>query len=93
MAALVLEAGRELSDLRADLLQHLPRYACPLFFRIVQKMELTGTFKYTKSTWRAQGIDPSLCTDIIFFDHPEKGAIVPLDGDLYSRIQRGEIRL
>ena len=93
MAALVLEEGGRLEDLRAGMMQRLPRYACPLFFRIVQEMDLTGTFKYSKSAWRSQGIDPSLVADTVFFDHPEKETLVPLDQDLYGQIQRGKIRL
>ena len=93
MAALVIEEGRRLEDLPAELLQRLPRYACPLFFRTVPAMDLTGTFKYSKSAWRKQGIDPSLCTDTIYIDHPEKGTLVQLDQDLYGQIQRSEIRL
>lgn len=93
MAALVLEEGRKVEDLRAELLQRLPRYALPLFFRIVPAMNLTGTFKYSKSAWRIQGMDPALCADVIYMDHPGKSTLVPLDQDLYRQIQRGEIRL
>ncbi|MGA8043192.1 MAG: long-chain-acyl-CoA synthetase [Terracidiphilus sp.] len=93
MAALVLEDGVHLQDLREAWRHRLPGYACPLFFRIVPAMDLTGTFKYSKSAWRKQGIDPSLCADDIYMDHPEKGTLVPMDQDLYGQIQRGEIRL
>jgi fatty-acyl-CoA synthase len=93
MAALVLEDGRRLEDLRAELQQCLPRYACPIFFRVVPEMDLTGTFKYSKSAWRKQGIDPILSTDSIYLDHPERSTLVPLDQDLYGQILRGEIRL
>ena len=93
MAALVIEEGTQLEDLRAELQQRLPRYACPIFFRVVPAMDLTGTFKYSTAAWRKQGIDPSLFTDTVLFDHPERETLVPLDQDLYGQIQRGEIRL
>ncbi len=93
MAALVLEQGRRLEDLRAELQLRLPRYACPIFFRVVPEMDLTGTFKYSKSAWRKQGIDPTLSTDAIYLDQADTHTVVPLDHELYSRILRGEIRL
>ena len=93
MAALVLEEGRRLEDLCAELQQRLPRYACPIFFRIVPAMDLTGTFKYSKAAWRKQGIDPTLCADAIYFEQPVMRTLVPLDQDLYGQILRGEIRL
>lgn len=93
VAALVLEEEMQLENLRVVLQQRLPRYACPVFFRVVQAMDLTGTFKYSKSAWRKQGIDPAVCTDAIYLDHPETRRLVPLDQDLYDQIQRGEIRL
>jgi fatty-acyl-CoA synthase len=93
MAALVMEPEVRLGDLRDFLLERLPRYACPILFRIANAMELTGTFKYSKSAWRSQGFAPCDPTDPIYFHHPEKGVIVRLDQDLYGRILQGEIRL
>lgn len=93
MAALVLEDGVHLHDLREAWRHRLPGYACPLFFRIVPAMDLTGTFKYSKSAWRKQGMDPSICADTLYMDHPEWNTLVPLDQALYGQIQRSEIRL
>ena len=38
--------------------QKLPKYAVPLFLRVVKQFEVTGTNKYTKHGLRTQGVDP-----------------------------------
>lgn len=93
MAALVLEGELNLLALRAHLINCLPEYACPLFLRLRSEMELTGTFKYTKTDLVRQGYDPLATGDVIYFNHPELEAFVQLDKSLYHRIQGGEIRL
>ena len=52
---------------------------------------LTGTFKYSKTELLREGYNPDLCADPLYFDNAEE--FVPLDGDLYRRIQAGEFRL
>ena len=56
-------------------------------------MEVTGTFKYTKTDLVRQGYDPAATSDTIYFNHPEREAFVRLDKALYDRIQAGQIRL
>ena len=93
MAALVLEGQLDLSAFRADLIKRLPGYACPLFLRIQKELELTGTFKYTKTGLASQGYDPSQTSDIIYFNHPERQAFIPLDRMLCEQIESGVIRI
>ncbi|CAO3598286.1 unnamed protein product [Absidia cylindrospora] len=47
----------DFKDLYAYLSRKLPKYAIPVFIRIVPSMELTGTFKQQKVEYRNQGID------------------------------------
>jgi fatty-acyl-CoA synthase len=93
MAALVIDGELDLSAFRADLISRLPGYACPLFLRIRNEMELTSTFKYTKTDLVRQGYDPSQSGDVIYFDHPENQAFVRLDGMLCERIESGQLRI
>jgi fatty-acyl-CoA synthase len=93
MATLVIEQEFDLPALRAHLINRLPPYARPLFLRIRNEMDVTGTFKYTKSDLARQGYDPAATADVLYFNHPERQAFVPLDQALYDRIQAGEIRL
>ncbi|MGA2133196.1 MAG: long-chain-acyl-CoA synthetase [Bryobacteraceae bacterium] len=93
MAALVAEPDIDLAALRAHLAGRLPQYARPLFLRMRNEMEITGTFKYTKTELVRQGYDPTITSDVVYFNDPERQAFVRLDRALFDRIQCGEIRL
>jgi fatty-acyl-CoA synthase len=91
MATLVAAGDLDLDALRSHLAKHLAAYARPLFLRIRQQMEVTGTFKYTKSELVRQGYNPAATSDAIYFNLPERQAFVRLDETLYARIQSGQI--
>jgi fatty-acyl-CoA synthase len=93
MAAIVAENLIDLSDLRNHLLNTLPAYARPAFLRIREDVEVTGTFKYSKTDLVRQGYDPSVTTDAIYFDNPASKAFERLDQSLFDRIQSGKIHL
>ncbi len=93
MAALVVENDLNLAAFRQHLISCLPFYARPLFLRLQDDIEVTGTFKYSKTHLVKQGYDPSATEDILYFSCPESGTFVPLDKPLYDRIQAGQIRL
>jgi fatty-acyl-CoA synthase len=93
MAALVIEDELDLVRFRQHLMGRLPAYARPLFLRIRDDIETTGTFKYSKTDLVRQGYDPIATTDVIYFDNPESGGYMRLDNALYDRIQIGKIRL
>jgi fatty-acyl-CoA synthase len=93
MAAIVADNDLDLAGLREHLADRLPPYARPLFLRVGKQAEVTGTFKYSKTELLRQGYDPAAGPDPLYFDHPETGGFVRLDGDLYDRIQSGGIRL
>jgi fatty-acyl-CoA synthase len=90
MATLVAEADLNLAALREHLTARLPHYARPLFLRIRTQMEVTGTFKYTKTDLVREGYDPAAISDLVYFDDPQQGAFIPLDKALYDRIQCGQ---
>ena len=93
MAALVLKGGFDLPAFRRHLVERLPAYARPLFLRIKPAMDLTVTFKQTKSGLLAEGYDPSVIDDVVYFNHPERQAFVPLDPTLHDDIRNGRIRV
>ena len=92
MATLVTKHEFDLPAFRAHLTSCLPPYARPLFLRMRNEMEVTSTFKYTKTELVRQGYDPAATADFLYFNHPERQAFVPLDQTLYDGIQAGEIR-
>jgi hypothetical protein len=55
-------------------------------------MDLTGTFKYSKTDPVRQGFNPAASNDLVYFNDLESGAFTRLDQQLYERIQMGAIR-
>jgi fatty-acyl-CoA synthase len=93
MAALVVEPDLDLHTFRKHLITRLPPYARPVFLRVRDEIEVTGTFKYSKTELVRQGYDPVSTTDVIYFDDPESQSFIRFDKALYDRIQVGQIRL
>jgi fatty-acyl-CoA synthase len=92
MATLVTEDELDLAKFRQHLIDRLPPYARPLFLRIRKNMDLTGTFKYSKTELVRQGFNPASSDDAVYFNHLELGAFTRLDQQLYERIEMGAIR-
>ena len=93
MAAIVCEPDLDLAALRTYLAARLPDYARPLFVRIRDEIEVTGTFKQKKLDLAREGFDPEKTGDAMFFDDPRERAFVRLDAALYVEIISGEVRL
>jgi fatty-acyl-CoA synthase len=68
----------------------LPRYAAPLFVRLLPEMEVTGTFKLRKVGLQEEGFDPARTSDPLFFRDDEARAYVPLDESLARAIAAGD---
>ena len=92
MASLVVRDAFDLAAFRTHLVARLPHYARPLFLRIRNELETTGTFKYTRNELARQGYDPEGIADLLYFDRAAEESFVPLDSRLYRQIQAGEIR-
>ena len=93
MAAIVAGPDLDLAGLRAHVHALLPDYARPLFVRLRDELEVTMTFKQKKTELVAQGFDPALCADSIYFDDPRAAAYVRIDHALYEEIIGGKVRL
>ena len=92
MAALVVGKDFDLRQLR-QAAARLPSYARPLFLRIVPAIELTGTFKLRKQELARIGYDIGRVTDALYIEDSARQAYVPLDTDVYQRLQAGALRL
>ncbi len=77
MATLVADRDLDLRALRYYLTRRLPSYACPLFLRIRDEMEVTATFKYTKTDLVRQGYYPAGDYRSHLFQPPGAGGIHP----------------
>src|SRR5499425_2912011 len=93
MAAIVAKDNLNLTALRDHLAQQLPEYARPVFLRIRKDNDVTTTFKQKKINLLKEGFDPTLTTDPIYFNDPQRKAFVRVDPELYDRINTGEVRL
>jgi fatty-acyl-CoA synthase len=93
MAAIVTDGAVDLADLRTHLIDRLPEYARPVFVRLCRDLDVTTTFKHVKSALAAEGYDPGVIDDPVYFDDRERNAFVRLDRRLYERIECGGRRV
>jgi citronellyl-CoA synthetase len=85
-------ADFDFQGLLTELRRELPHYAVPLFLRLSEKMETTGTFKHKKAPLKDQGFDPTRCADPLYAWLPGEERYVPVDAELHAAIQGGEYR-
>lgn len=64
----------------------LPKYARPLFIRIIQEMDTTGTFKLKKNDLRSEAFDIGKVSDMIFCMKPNSSNYEVLDNDWLQTI-------
>ena len=92
-AALIVDQQFDLAAFRADIARRLPAYARPVFLRLLQTLESTGTFKPRKQDLVQAGVDPSQVMDPLYFDDPRVQAYVPFDAAMFAAIAAGTVRL
>lgn len=93
MVSLVVDENFNPERFYNHLRAKLPDYARPVFIRLQDEIEATGTFKQRKVDLVKEGFNPEKIQDRLYFNDAKHGAFVPLDAPLYNRIQNGEIRL
>jgi fatty-acyl-CoA synthase len=93
MAAIVVSRDFDPIALQQHLAARLPRYAHPLFLRVRDAIETTGTFKPMKQDLYRDGYDPATTGDVLYFYDRERAAFVKLDAALYELIRSGDLRL
>ncbi|XP_078619598.1 long-chain fatty acid transport protein 2-like isoform X2 [Branchiostoma floridae x Branchiostoma japonicum] len=71
----------------------LPPYARPLFLRLTEEMQVTGTFRHMKTTLVKEGFDPKKVKDPLFVIDNGKKSYIPLDETVYSGIVVEQARL
>ena len=81
------ENSVDLVKLANEIRQKLPRYARPLFIRLIQELKLTGTYKLMKKDLQKESYDVSKINDPIYFMGPKDTTYKILDHDLFHQIQ------
>ncbi|XP_070538891.1 long-chain fatty acid transport protein 2-like [Ptychodera flava] len=97
MAAVVLKADLQnfdFGEFYTYVHSKLPSYAAPKFLRIVNNLNVTGTYKYTKTDLVKEGFDPATVNrDDIFFADARNNSYSKLDNEAYRKIVSGVSRL
>jgi len=85
MAALTLKSldDFDLAAFSRHLKEKLPAYAVPLFIRLRQQEEITGTFKYRKVELKKESFDISVVDDPVY-------VLLP-GGSSYSAVSAAEV--
>ncbi|CAL1594917.1 unnamed protein product [Knipowitschia caucasica] len=95
MAAVILRKGSRFDS--TSVFTHveklLPTYARPLFIRIQESLDITGTFKHQKGKLREGGFDPNLISDPLYFFHVKEKDYVRLTLNIYDCVVNGAIKL
>jgi len=92
LAALVVDAGFDLGEFRADVSERLPDFARPVFLRILPSLASTATFKPRRRELQEAGVDPASIADPLYVDDVRAGRYVRLDAALYAQIRAGKLR-
>ena len=93
MAALSTDRDINLDNLYQSLSSSLPSYAQPLFLRIKKEIEITGTFKHRKVELVKDGYNPEEIKEPMYFCDHKAQTYLPLDQELYNKIQNKELKL
>ena len=99
----VSPSSLDFAGLAKHLIQNLPRYAVPIFIRIVPELHYTGTMKLQKGKMRAEGVDPEKIAkgatdtgsgfDMMYWLPPGKAMYEPFEARHWQDMCNGSINL
>ncbi|KEF55047.1 uncharacterized protein A1O9_08700 [Exophiala aquamarina CBS 119918] len=84
-----------LKDLADHARKELPKYAVPVFLRLVTELKATGNNKQQKHIMRAEGVDPARVSagDRIFYLRPENDRFEVFGVKEWEELQAGRVKL
>jgi acyl-CoA synthetase (AMP-forming)/AMP-acid ligase II len=91
MASLRVDSSFDLGAFGAYVAEKLPGYARPYFIRLLEDMQVTATLKHQKVDYRAEGFDPAVVRDPLYFLDGTR--YIALDDALFRRLMAGEMKL
>ncbi len=78
-------------DFSSFVIDKLPSYAQPIFVRIIEELETTGTFKLKKNDLREEAYHlDKVNGNQVFIKKPGQNTYVPLDREFYEVIESGQ---
>jgi len=93
MAAVVVEPEFDMGALFTAIADALPGYAQPRFVRLVDRLEVTGTFKHRKGELQREGVDPMAVEDPLYVRDGRARAYVALSDAHRAAIDAGTFAL
>ena len=93
MLAIVKQETIDLAKISKELHKQLPSFAVPLFLRLVDKLDYTGTTKIMKHCLKEEAFNIHCVQDPLFFLDPVSKIYVPLTDDIYKKISSEVYRL
>ena len=88
MASLIVDGEFDIEVFAGWVRDRVPSYQQPRFVRILGgEARTTGTFKYQKATYRAEGYDPARIADVLYVRGD--GHYQPLDATRHDEIRSG----
>ncbi|KAM3962773.1 long-chain fatty acid transport protein 4 [Aphomia sociella] len=88
------DGSLDLVQLAQDLARDLPAYARPMFIRVMNSIDLTGTFKMKKTDLQKEAFDPNqVKKDKLYYLDSKLGRYLPLGPEEFEKIKNGQIRL
>ena len=84
----------DLNRFGEDMRRQLPNFAIPVFLRLTDSIDITGSYKLIKNDFVRTGysLDSSL-DPIYFYDNYDTKAYIPLNPQLYEDITSGRIKI
>lgn len=65
----------------------LPSYAQPIFVRLREQQDITGTFKYKKTELKKESFRPNAATETVLIKHPGQKSYTTLDNNAITAIE------
>ena len=95
MASLSIKNGNSLDiDIFSNfVLESLPKYSIPIFIRLQDELDLTGTYKITKTILRKEAYDISKIKDPLYFWDQSINKYIPFEGDLHDQLLEGKLKI
>ncbi len=95
MVSIILgnENPLDLNQFYQFLSENLPKYSIPIFLRVKDNLDFTGTHKLRKVNLKKQGFDINKIQDRIYFWDSTSNNFILLDREKYQNLTNGTLKL
>lgn len=86
------ELNLSLDELFIKMREKLPSYSIPVFVRLANQLDTTGTFKFQKTNLKRDGFNVDLVNDPIYVLDTKSSCYRELSRSMYEDIQQCNLR-